>query len=602
MRTTRMADEDRISELLLRWEEAWEHGRDIPPAELCADAPDLAGPVGERIAALKEMAWVSGGQKPADDGKGAGGNEVGNIPGLLAGRYRIDGLIAQGGAGRVYRGYDLELQRPVAVKVPRRACSAADRSAGLLEEARKVAALRHPNIVGVHDVGRAGDDWFIVSDLIDGPSLADAIAGRRTFPAEAARIVAAVAGALHYAHERGFVHRDIKPSNILLDGQGRPMLTDFGIATTRAELDGGRVGVTTGTLPYMAPEQVAGEVQLIDARTDIYALGVVLYELLTGRQPYRGRTPTAVREQILFRPPVPVRSVEPAVPRRLERICLRCLAKHPADRYATAGVVAGELLAFVASAPLHRVAKACGIAGGVVLAGLLVVGGLILLPHGGRPPGSAERPHPASADGPGADDVTRAFVFDGSNRIVTPLERFSPVTLEAWVWPERYEDRCHFVIGSDVPKRYGVGLGVCGVLLSAEYAEGVVKSDATVPLRRWSHLAAVFGPSATRLYLNGRLVGTGPATKPVDGAKFVVGNVGPDNPIDYFLGRVRAVRISRGERYTGDFVPPETFTRDDPAAPARAVLIYGGGTVDGDVVTDLSGEGNHGRRERLPGP
>jgi hypothetical protein len=299
---------------------------------------------------------------------------------------------------------------------------------------------------------------------------------------------------------------------------------------------------------------------------------------------------------------VPVRSAERTVPRRLERICLRCLAKHPADRYATAGEVAGELQAFVATALLHRVAKACGIVGGVALAGMLVIGGVKLLPHVDRPTGSAEQPHPASAAGPGSGDVTKAFVFDGSNRIVTPLERFAPVTLEAWAWPERYEDRCHFVIGSDVPKRYGVGLGVCGVLLSAEYAEGVVKSDTTVPLRRWSHLAAVFGPSATRLYLNGKLVGTGPATKPVDGAKFVVGNVGPDNPIDYFLGRVRAVRISRGERYTGDFVPPETFTRDDPTAPARAVLIYGGDAVTGGAVTDQSGEGNHGRMEFLPRP
>jgi len=159
---------------------------------------------------------------------------------------------------------------------------------------------------------------------------------------EATHLVAQVADALHYAHEHGFVHRDIKPSNILLDNQGRPLITDFGIAVTTEEVNDRRIP-RSGTLPYMAPEQVAGEVQLIGPRTDVYALGVVLFELLTGRVPYQGRTPTAMKEQILFRPPVAPRTIDGKIPPDLEAICLRCLAKHPADRFGSAAELAEAL-------------------------------------------------------------------------------------------------------------------------------------------------------------------------------------------------------------------------------------------------------------------
>jgi len=325
---TQQVDEDRIAELLLRWEEAFDHGQDLTTEELCAGSPELLEPLKQRIAVLKQMAWVK------DDPLLRQPPSQIPPPKILADRYRIEGLIAEGGHGQVFRAFDQELQRPVAIKIARRR-NVPDEE--LLEEARRVARLRHPGIVAVHDVGRHEGMLFVVSDLIEGKSLAEI---ERPSVKEAVRIVAEVADALHFAHEQGFVHRDIKPGNILLDGEGHPFVADFGIATTTEELIDGR-SVSVGTLPYMAPEQVAGETQLIDRRTDIYALGVVLYELLTGKLPYQARTPIALREQILFRSPTRI----DGLPDSVQAICLKCLAKTPADRYATAKEMAADLRA-----------------------------------------------------------------------------------------------------------------------------------------------------------------------------------------------------------------------------------------------------------------
>ena len=187
----------------------------------------------------------------------------------------------------MWKGFDPELQRVVAIKVPRPdRISSPDQAQKFLEEARKVAQLKHPGIVPVHDVGRDGDWFFIVSDFIDGENLAQRISRDRPGWEESARLVADVAEILQHAHQQGFIHRDIKPANILLDGQGRPYLTDFGIAISGDDQGRGTTD-TAGTLRYMAPEQVAETVSQIDCRSDIYGLGVVLYELLTGQRPFR---------------------------------------------------------------------------------------------------------------------------------------------------------------------------------------------------------------------------------------------------------------------------------------------------------------------------
>jgi serine/threonine protein kinase len=212
-------------------------------------------------------------------------------------------------------------------------------------EARKVAKLRHPNIVPVHDVGQVGSTCFIVGEWIEGTNLALLIRENRPGYREAARIVAEIADALAHAHRAGFVHRDIKPANILIDAQGWAYLTDFGVAVIEEEL---LQDVTTaGTLPYMAPEQLGEEFGPMDHRADIYALGVVLYELLTGQRPFRGASPIELRTQILRDEPRPPRSVQPDVPEDLERICLRCLSKRPDHRYPGAEEVVAELRAYL---------------------------------------------------------------------------------------------------------------------------------------------------------------------------------------------------------------------------------------------------------------
>lgn len=566
------ADEDRIAELLLRWEEAFDHGQDLTAEELCVGSPELLEPVKERIAALKKMAWVKEDptlrQPPELHG-------TSGLPTFLANRYRIEGLIAEGGHGQVYRAFDEELKRPVAIKVSKRTSCPQD---DLLEEARRVARLRHPGIVAVHDVGRHEGTLFVVSDLIEGQNLAEI---ERPGVPEAVRIVAEVADALHFAHQQGFVHRDIKPGNILLDADGHPFITDFGIATTAEELVDGEA-TSVGTLPYMAPEQVAGETQLIDRRTDIYALGVVLYELLTGKLPYQARTPLALREQILFRSPAPF---DEKIPDKVEAVCLKCLAKHPADRYATADELATDLRKALA-VPIKqgwRWLLLLGIVFVLILTGVAIG---ILWSRNDPPPQST----PVSSlvkDG--------VLVFDGRTRIVTPLERFAPVTLEAWVCPEPYEkEDFQFLIGSDIPTHHGIGLSICGSIVAAEYISGILYSDKPVMPKQWSHLAAVFGDQETKLYLNGSLISTGPATQVSSGATFVIGNLGKDNPIHFYRGQMRSLRISQGERYTADFEPTQDLPPDD-----TAVLVYSAQSVDGDVVRDLSGHGNDGEVERL---
>jgi serine/threonine protein kinase len=266
------------------------------------------------------------------------------------GRYRVCGDLGGGGFGKVYLAHDDVMNRPVAIKVPSPELLASQGARELfLSEARSVGRLQHEGIVRAHDFGQEADGTcYIVYEFIKGTSLEERIAAGRVAPDEAAMIVAKVAEALHYAHLKDLVHRDIKPANILLDEQGRPHLTDFGLAVREEDLPKER-GRLAGTRHYMSPEQVRREAHHIDGRTDIYSLGVVLYELLCGRRPFEAKTIAELEDQILHRQAKPPRQIKDSIPRELERICLKALSKAVRDRYTTAKDMAEETLQAIKS-------------------------------------------------------------------------------------------------------------------------------------------------------------------------------------------------------------------------------------------------------------
>ncbi len=263
----------------------------------------------------------------------------------FVGRYRVQRLLGRGGFGHVYLAVDERLCRPVAVKVLLRSARPGDADA-YLAEARVLAGLDHPHIVPVYDADVTPDESpYVVSKYIEGSDLRQRLdLGRPAF-AESAGLVAAVADALHHAHRAGLVHRDVKPANILLDATGKAYLADFGLALQ--DEDFGRGPGSAGTPDYMSPEQASGEGHRTDGRSDVFSLGVVLYELLVGRRPFRGTTAAEVMDQIRSVESRPPRQLDDTIPTELERICLKSLAKRPAERYTTAKDMADDLRQFL---------------------------------------------------------------------------------------------------------------------------------------------------------------------------------------------------------------------------------------------------------------
>jgi serine/threonine protein kinase len=267
--------------------------------------------------------------------------------------YEVLAEVGRGAMGVVYKARQTGLNRLVALKMilagPLAGPQLLDR---FRKEAEAVARLGHPNIVHVYDFGERQGLPFFSMELAEGGSLKDRLGSGPLPPPEAARLVRTLAQAMHHAHQRDIVHRDLKPANVLLIPDGTPKVTDFGLAKHLDSSDGPtQSGVVLGTPSYMAPEQARGRTREVGPRTDVYALGAILYECLTGRPPFKGDTALDTLDQVVQRDPTPPSWLRPDVPADLESVCLKCLQKDPRHRYASALELADDLRRFLKCPP-----------------------------------------------------------------------------------------------------------------------------------------------------------------------------------------------------------------------------------------------------------
>ncbi|MFZ5475313.1 MAG: protein kinase domain-containing protein [Myxococcota bacterium] len=297
----------------------------------------LYAPNPSRVAVTPRLNETWSGEGAAGEGPQALGT---------VGRYRIFAELGRGGMGVVYRAWDEDLGRFVALKLLLAGGHAAHAEVErFLREARSAARLTHPHIVRVHDIGRHDGQVFFTMDLVEGPSLQDVVDARGAFPPdEALRVAARIAEGLHHAHAQGLVHRDMKPANVLLEPDGHPVVTDFGLAK---DFEGGAgltaTGQLLGTPAYMPPEQAAGKLAEVGPRSDVYALGAVLYEMLVGAPPYQGTHAMEVVMQVLAEGPPPPRARNPDVPLAAQLVCLKAMERDPARRYPSAAALAEDL-------------------------------------------------------------------------------------------------------------------------------------------------------------------------------------------------------------------------------------------------------------------
>ena len=322
--------------------------------ESITDAPDDADP------ATLPMDPLTPAQAPTLPPAEANVVQAGTVPPIgtkvqYFGDYELNEEIARGGMGVVYLARQVTLNRRVAVKMIL-ADHLADETTvkRFYTEAEAAANLKHPNIVSIHEVGSHNGQHYFSMDFIDGENLAERAKGKPLAVREAAEIVKTVAAAIHYAHQRGVLHRDLKPSNVLIDKEGRPHVTDFGLAKLiHSDSMLTQSGDLMGTPSYMPPEQATGRQDQVGPHSDVYALGAILYELLTGRPPFQSSSSMDTLLQLMQVEPVEPRRRNANVPPDLDTICLKCLEKSPGHRYHSAGELAEELGRFLNQQPIH---------------------------------------------------------------------------------------------------------------------------------------------------------------------------------------------------------------------------------------------------------
>jgi serine/threonine-protein kinase len=340
-------------ELLLRWEEQRQQGRTLTPEQLCPDDPALQESLRQRIRnrELFRHLWSQGDRTHIEPGPTSSPGAVPQVEGL-----EILGVLGQGGMGIVYKARQSKLGRLVALKMvlAEGVASPAERSR-FGREAEATARLQHPNIVQIYELGEQGGYPYFVLELVEGGSLAERLTGTPLPVHAAAELVLVLARAVQHAHERGVLHRDLKPANVLLSADGTPKIADFGLAR-RLGLDQGSAATQTGTIlgtpSYMAPEQAEGRVHDLGPATDVYALGAVLYECLTGRPPFKAPSVLETLEQVRTHDPARPTALQPGLPRDLETICLKCLEKNPGHRYPSAEALAEDLRRFLDGEPI----------------------------------------------------------------------------------------------------------------------------------------------------------------------------------------------------------------------------------------------------------
>jgi eukaryotic-like serine/threonine-protein kinase len=327
---------DLLDGLVLAWQEQREQGQDIPILELCRDHPELTAELEQRIQLLRRFEKLITLPYPASV-SGTDGDECTRLPP----GYEFIGILGKGGMGIVCKVRNVALNRIEALKMIRAGIFAGPRELARFRfEAEAAAGLDHSNIVPVYGVGEWEGGPFLTMKYVDGDSLSHRPLVTAT---DSATLLAKTARAVHYAHQRGILHRDLKPGNILIDAKDEPYVTDFGVAR---RLDGARsitqTGEFVGTVAYMSPEQARAEANLTVA-SDIYALGAILYHMLTGRDAFDGLNPIEILKQVEEIPPTAPRAINPKADQDLEAVCLKCMEKDPANRYASAEVLAEDL-------------------------------------------------------------------------------------------------------------------------------------------------------------------------------------------------------------------------------------------------------------------
>jgi WD40 repeat protein/predicted Ser/Thr protein kinase len=368
-----------VDDLISLWQRCQTQGKTIAPSELCRDCPELLPELEKRLAGLQRLNALTptyettaiapeSGVPPSPHEAATLDPEATRAPtspqqptpvletltdGPSLPGYEISGVLGKGGMGVVYKARQRGLGRIVALKMILHAEHAGEQERQRFQaEAEAVARLQHPNIVQIYEVGEQRGLPYFSLEYCAGGSLETKLSGTPLPPREAAQLVQTLAEAMQAAHDKGILHRDLKPANVLLTEDGTLKITDFGLAKKLGEKGQTQTGSIMGTPSYMAPEQADGKSKEIGPAADIYALGAILYELLTGRPPFKAATALDTVLQVLSDEPVPVRRLQPKAPRDLETICLKCLHKEPSKRYASAEAMKKDLQRFLDDEPI----------------------------------------------------------------------------------------------------------------------------------------------------------------------------------------------------------------------------------------------------------